>query len=65
VKINLRASSLHAAIVGLANAVVQLASSFGVHLTGDQDVAITSCMNAALVVASILFINGTSSAKAS
>ena len=58
-RINWRASTLHAAIIGLANTAVQLASSFGVHLTSSQDEAITSFMNAALIGISAVVISAT------
>lgn len=58
-RINWRASPLHAAVVGFANTAVQLASSFGVHLTAGQDESITSCMNAGLIVVSMIVITAT------
>ena len=58
-KLNLRASSFHAAVIAFANTAVQLASSFGVHLTASQDEAITGFMNAGLLLLSIAFIKST------
>ena len=57
--LNPRASSLHAAAVGLLNAILQAISAFGVHLTGDQNVAISAVVNSLLVVLSLLVIQGT------
>jgi len=57
--INWRASSLHAAVVGLANSVLQLVSSFGVHLSSDENAAITSVLNSLLLVLSVLVIQST------
>lgn len=58
-RVNWRASTLHAAVIGVANETVQLASSFGVHLTAMQDESITSLMNAGLILASALIITST------
>lgn len=58
-RVNWRASSVHTAIAGLANTLVQLASAFGVHLTASQDVAITAAVNGALVLVSALVVSST------
>lgn len=63
--INWRASSLHAAVVGLANSAIQLVSAFGVHLTSDQNVAITGITNSLLLVLSVLLISNTTEPSAS
>ncbi len=64
-KINWRASSLHAAVVGLSNSVIQCVSSFGVHLSSSQNVAITGVVNSLLLVLSVLVISGTSASAGS
>ena len=56
---NWRAPTLHAGVVGLCNAAVQLASSLGVHLSPYQDEAITGFMNAALILLSAVIISST------
>ena len=62
--INWRSSTIHAAVIGLANSAVQLASAFGVHLTSTQNAAITSFMNAGLVALSAIVISSTGGADA-
>jgi hypothetical protein len=64
VTINWRASSLHAAVVGVTNAVLQAVTAFGVTLTGAQNVAITSVTNSMLVLLSALLIASTHQAPA-
>ena len=59
-KLNVRASSLHAAVIGLSNSIIQAASAFGAHLSSDQNLAITGLVNSLLVILSLLIINGTS-----
>jgi hypothetical protein len=56
VHINWHAAPFHAAVVALCNAVLQAASSFGAHLTGPQEVSITSLMNALLVLLSVIWV---------
>jgi hypothetical protein len=58
--INLRASPLHAAVIALVNSLLQAGPAFGVHVTGTQDVAVTSILNCVLVLLSVAFIQGTS-----
>lgn len=65
IRVNWRASSLHAAIVGVFNSLLQVVAAFGVTISGAQDVAITSCVNSFLVLASLVVIastNGTNGA---
>ena len=62
--INWRSSTVHAAIVGLANSIVQLVSAFGVHLTSTQNAAFSSFMNAGLIVLSVVVISSTGGANA-
>lgn len=56
---NWRASPLHAAVVGLANAIMQAVSAFGVHMSDSQNAAVTAVVNATLIVFSVLFIQST------
>lgn len=58
-KINLRASSLHVAVVGLLNAVLQVVNAFGVKLSDGQNVAITALVNAVLVIVSLVLVTAT------
>lgn len=62
IHVNWRASSLHAAVVGVVNAVLQVVTTFGVDVSGSQDVAITGATNAILVLLSVVLIASTSSA---
>jgi hypothetical protein len=58
-RINWRALTLHAATIGVANAVVQLVSAFGVNLSGSQDASITCALNAILILLSAAVISST------
>jgi hypothetical protein len=58
-KINWRASSLHAAVIGLCNSILQAASAFGAHLTASQNVSITAICNSLLVILSLTVIGVT------
>lgn len=58
-RINFRASPLHAAVVGLSNAVIQCVSSFGAHMTSSENVAVTALVNAIWVVVSVVLISAT------
>lgn len=62
--INWRASSVHVAIVGFVNSCIQLVSTFGVHLSSDQNAAITAVVNSLLLVLSLTVIQSTNEAKA-
>lgn len=62
--INWRASSVHVAVVGLVNSCIQLVSAFGVHLSSDQNAAITAVVNSLLLVLSVTVIQSTTAAKA-
>lgn len=42
-------TSISAAVLGLANAVLQAVAAFGVNLSDNQNAAITGLLNAALV----------------
>ena len=49
--------SLHAAIMGATNATLQLVFAFGYQVTYDQNAAITSALNAWLVIASMVIFS--------
>lgn len=49
-------ASLHAALIGAANATLQVVFAFGYQVTYDQNAAITSALNAWLVIASLLIV---------
>lgn len=63
-RLNLRASPLHAAVVGLSNAVIQCVSSFGVHMTSDENVSVTALVNAAWILVSVVLITSTNGSAA-
>ncbi len=61
-RVNVRAPGLHAATIGLLNAVLQATQAFGVHMTATQDASITSLVNAFLVLVSLAVIQATNGA---
>lgn len=63
-RVNWRASSLHAAVVGMCNSILQLVASFGVDLSGGEDVAITCTVNSGLVLLSVVLIASTNGNQA-